>query len=121
MMERAIGSSGGNQQKVVIAKWLCRKIDILLCVEPTRGVDVGAKVEIYGLLNELVREGSSIIIFSSDRDEIIGMCDRILVVRKGKLVAEFPREKFSREIISTFAFGEMRGNSDTSLSGEFVN
>jgi ribose transport system ATP-binding protein len=99
--------SGGNQQKVVIAKWLCRKINILLCVEPTRGVDIGAKVEIYSLLNKLVAEGASVIIFSSDRDEIIGMCDRIIVIRKGEIVAEVPREKFSREEISSYAFGEM--------------
>jgi ribose transport system ATP-binding protein len=99
--------SGGNQQKVVIAKWLCRKINILLCVEPTRGVDIGAKVEIYSLLNKLVTEGASVIIFSSDRDEIIGMCDRIIVIRKGEIVAEVPREKFSREEISSYAFGEM--------------
>jgi len=99
--------SGGNQQKVVLAKWLCRKINILLCVEPTRGVDIGAKVEIYSLLNKLVAEGASVIIFSSDRDEIIGMCDRIIIIRKGEVVAEVPREKFSREAISSYAFGEM--------------
>ena len=103
--------SGGNQQKVVIAKWLCRKINILLCVEPTRGVDIGAKVEIYSLLTELVVEGASIIIFSSDRDEIIGMCDRIIVIRKGAMVAEIPRDQFSREKISTYAFGEMAEES----------
>jgi len=99
--------SGGNQQKVVIAKWLCRKSDILMCVEPTRGVDIGAKVEIYELLNELVRTGASIIIFSSDRDEIMGMCDRIIVIRKGRIAAEIPREEYSREKISLFAFGEL--------------
>ncbi len=99
--------SGGNQQKVVIAKWLCRKINILLCIEPTRGVDIGAKVEIYSLLNELVSEGAAVMLISSDRDEIIGMCDRIIVIRKGQIVAEVPREKFSREEISSYAFGEM--------------
>lgn len=99
--------SGGNQQKVVIAKWLCRKINILLCVEPTRGVDVGAKVEIYSLLNKLVAEGASVIVFSSDRDEIIGMSDRIIVIRKGKIVVEVPRNKFSREELSSYAFGKL--------------
>jgi ribose transport system ATP-binding protein len=103
--------SGGNQQKVVIAKWLCRKINILLCVEPTRGVDIGAKVEIYSLLNNLVAGGASIIIFSSDRDELIGMCDRIIVIRNGEIVAEVPRKQFSRGEISSYAFGEMSSRS----------
>jgi ribose transport system ATP-binding protein len=99
--------SGGNQQKVVLAKWLCNKADILLCVEPTRGVDIGARVEIYSLMNELAREGGALIIFSSDLDEVLGMCDRIIVVSKGRLVAEIPRNEFSRGKVLSFAFGEL--------------
>ena len=99
--------SGGNQQKVVLAKWLCKKVDILLCIEPTRGVDVGARVEIYSLINELARDGTGLVIFSSDLDEILGMCDRVIVVNKGRLVAEFSRNEFSREKIISYAFGEL--------------
>jgi ribose transport system ATP-binding protein len=99
--------SGGNQQKVVLAKWLCKKADILLCVEPTRGVDIGARVEIYSLMNELAREGGALVIFSSDLDEVLGMCDRVIVVSKGRLVAEIPRNEFSREKVLSYAFGEL--------------
>jgi ribose transport system ATP-binding protein len=99
--------SGGNQQKVVLAKWLCKKADILLCIEPTRGVDIGARVEIYSLMNELAREGGALVIFSSDLDEVLGMCDRIIVVNKGRLVAELPRNEFSREKVISYAFGEL--------------
>jgi ribose transport system ATP-binding protein len=99
--------SGGNQQKVVLAKWLCKKVDILLCIEPTRGVDIGARVEIYSLMNELAREGGALVIFSSDLDEVLGMCDRIIVVSKGRLVAELPRNEFSREKVISYAFGEL--------------
>jgi ribose transport system ATP-binding protein len=99
--------SGGNQQKVVLAKWLCKKADILLCVEPTRGVDIGARVEIYSLMNELAREGGALVIFSSDLDEVLGMCDRVIVVNKGRLVAEIPRNEFSREKVLSYAFEEL--------------
>ena len=76
--------SGGNQQKVVIAKWLIRNCDILIFDEPTRGIDVGAKSEIYTLMNELTREGKSIIMISSELPEILRMSDRILVMSRGK-------------------------------------
>jgi ABC-type sugar transport system ATPase subunit len=99
--------SGGNQQKVVLAKWLCKKVDILLCIEPTRGVEIGARVEIYSLMNELAREGGALVIFSSDLDEVLGMCDRIIVVSKGRLVAELPRNEFSRGKVISYAFGEL--------------
>ncbi|HUL23786.1 MAG TPA: sugar ABC transporter ATP-binding protein [Thermodesulfobacteriota bacterium] len=99
--------SGGNQQKVVLAKWLCKKADILLCIEPTRGVDIGARVEIYALMNELAREGGALAIFSSDLDEVLGMSDRIIVISKGRLVAELPRNEFSRQKVISYAFGEL--------------
>ena len=80
--------SGGNQQKVVLSKWLQRNCEILIFDEPTRGIDVGAKYEIYLLMNQLTAQGKSIIIISSELPEIIGMCDRILVIRQGRIANE---------------------------------
>ena len=86
-----IDLSGGNQQKVVIAKWLSTDADVLLFDEPTRGIDVGAKVEVYQLMGDLVRRGAAIIMISSELPEILGMSDRILVMRDGRVVGEFDR------------------------------
>jgi ribose transport system ATP-binding protein len=91
--------SGGNQQKVVIAKWLIRACDILIFDEPTRGIDVGAKSEIYALMNELTREGKSIIMISSELPEILRMSDRILVMCEGRITGEIPIEEASQEAI----------------------
>ena len=91
--------SGGNQQKVVIAKWLMKQSDIIFMDEPTRGVDVGAKTEIYMLMNEIVRQGKSIIMISSELPEILGMSDRIMVMHEGKIVGEMNREEASQESI----------------------
>ena len=95
--------SGGNQQKVVIAKWLIRRCDILFFDEPTRGIDVGAKSEIYALMNELTREGKSIIMISSELPEILRMSDRIIVMSEGRLTGELPIEKASQEAIMGYA------------------
>jgi len=95
--------SGGNQQKVVIAKWLIRRCDILIFDEPTRGIDVGAKSEIYALMNELTREGKSIIMISSELPEILRMSDRIIVMSEGRLTGEVPIEKASQEAIMEYA------------------
>jgi ribose transport system ATP-binding protein len=95
--------SGGNQQKVVIAKWLIRRCDILIFDEPTRGIDVGAKSEIYTLMNELTREGKSLIMISSELPEILRMSDRILVMSEGRLTGELPIEKASQEAIMGYA------------------
>ncbi len=91
--------SGGNQQKVVIAKWLMKNSDIIFMDEPTRGVDVGAKTEIYMLMNEIVRQGKSIIMISSELPEILGMSDRIMVMHEGRIVGEMTREEASQEEI----------------------
>ncbi len=91
--------SGGNQQKVAIAKALMTNPDVLILDEPTRGVDVGAKKEIYDLINELKKEGKAIIMISSEMPEILGMSDRILVLSEGKLTGEFDREEASQEKI----------------------
>jgi len=88
--QRVINLSGGNQQKVVLAKWLCRQADILIFDEPTRGIDVGSKAEIYQLINRLAAEGKGILMISSELPEIIGMSDRILVMCRGRLAGEFP-------------------------------
>ncbi|MHB0871186.1 MAG: sugar ABC transporter ATP-binding protein, partial [Chloroflexota bacterium] len=97
--------SGGNQQKVVLAKWLCSQTSILLFVEPTRGVDVGAKVEIYNLMNELVKDGAAILMVSSDLPEVLGMSDRILVMRNGRVVAEMSRQEATQEKVLLHSLG----------------
>jgi ribose transport system ATP-binding protein len=88
-VDAAVGSlSGGNQQKVVIAKWLVRKPRILLLSDPTRGIDVGTKQEIYQLLRRLADEGAAILFYSTDYDELIGCCDRVLVLYEGRIKKE---------------------------------
>lgn len=98
--------SGGNQQKVLLGRWLLRHPDLFILDEPTRGVDVGAKQEIYRLLAELADAGMAILVISSELEELLGLCDRIHVMRRGELVAEFPRERFDREAILRAAFGQ---------------
>ncbi|MFA5816395.1 MAG: sugar ABC transporter ATP-binding protein [Bacteroidales bacterium] len=91
--------SGGNQQKVVLAKWLLAQPAILLLDEPTRGIDIGAKSEIYQLINKLAMEGMSILMVSSEMAELMGLCDRIIAFRKGKVSREFVRSGFNQEQI----------------------
>jgi ABC-type sugar transport system ATPase subunit len=98
--------SGGNQQKVVLCRWLLRKPRVFILDEPTRGVDIGAKQEIYRLLARMAADGMAILLISSELEELVGLCDRILVMRRGELQAEFPREHFDREIILRAAFGQ---------------
>ncbi|MBN2311234.1 MAG: sugar ABC transporter ATP-binding protein [Candidatus Hydrogenedentes bacterium] len=97
--------SGGNQQKVVLAKWLFTDSRVLIFDEPTRGIDVGAKVEIYKLMNELVRRDVCILMISSELPEVLGMCDRILVMHEGRLAGELPRWDASQEAIMRLATG----------------
>lgn len=97
--------SGGNQQKVVFAKVLESEPEILILDEPTRGVDVGAKAEIYAIMNQLTEEGRSIILISTDLPEIIGMSDRILIMREGQFVFELSKEKMDQETILAYASG----------------
>jgi len=91
--------SGGNQQKLVLAKWLGKRCSVLFLDEPTRGVDVGAKQEIYQLINQLSAEGLAIVMVSSEMAEVMGMCDRILVMKEGEIRGELGREEFSEENI----------------------
>lgn len=97
--------SGGNQQKVVLAKWLMTKPKVMILDEPTRGIDVGAKSEIHRMMSELAKEGMAIIMISSELPEIMGMSDRILVVGEGRIKGEFQREKVTQEDILKTALG----------------
>ncbi len=98
--------SGGNQQKVVLAKWLFRNAKVLMVDEPTRGIDVGAKYEIYQLLWDLAAQGKAVIVVSSDLPELIGICHRILVVSDGKITGELLRSEFDQERILSLAYQE---------------
>ena len=98
--------SGGNQQKVVLAKWLYSDSEFVIFDEPTRGIDVGARREIYEIINNLVAEGKTVIIVSSDMEEIMGISDRILVMYEGTIAGEVLKENFSQNLITKYAVGE---------------
>ncbi len=97
--------SGGNQQKVVIAKWLLADPDIIIMDEPTRGIDVGAKRDIYLLMGELVKQGKTIILISSEMPEVLGMSDRIMVLSGGKVMGVLNRNEFEQQKIMDMQFG----------------
>lgn len=99
------GLSGGNQQKVVIAKWLETNADIFIMDEPTRGLDVGAKLEVYHIMNDLVRQGKAVIMVSSELPEVMGMSDRIIVMHEGRIAGQFDRDEAGRELIMKAASG----------------
>jgi putative multiple sugar transport system ATP-binding protein len=99
VMQNVGNLSGGNQQKVLLAKWMFADPDIMILDEPTRGIDVGAKYEIYTIINRLVAEGKSVILISSDLTEILGMSDRIYVMHEGRMIAELPVEEANQEVI----------------------
>ena len=101
--QAALNLSGGNQQKIIIARWVCKDTDILIFDEPTRGIDVGAKLEIYELMNRLVAKGKSIIMISSELPEVLGMCDRILVMRSGRITGELTADNATQEKIMQYA------------------
>ena len=98
-----VSLSGGNQQKVLLAKWMLRNPEILILDEPTRGIDVGAKFEIYKLMTEMVKEGKGVIMVSSELPELIGMCDRVYVMNQGRIAGELQREECTQEAIMRFA------------------
>jgi len=98
--------SGGNQQKVVLGKWLATGPKVLIVDEPTRGIDVGAKAEVYGALSELVREGMAVLMISSELQEVLGMADRVLVMHEGRITADIVRADASEERIMSAALGE---------------
>lgn len=97
--QKVVNLSGGNQQKVVIAKWVARNPKILIVDEPTRGIDIGAKAEVHSLMTQLAKQGIGIIMISSELPEVLSMCDRILVVKEGKITGEFSRNQANQEAI----------------------
>ncbi len=102
--------SGGNQQKVVLAKWLLSECKVLILDEPTRGIDVGAKIEVYNLINELAREGKAILVITSEIPELLGICYRVVVMARGRMSGSLSREEADQESIMTLAVGaEERG------------
>ncbi|MFT4038412.1 MAG: sugar ABC transporter ATP-binding protein [Thermomicrobiales bacterium] len=103
--QQVINLSGGNQQKVVIAKWLALQPQVLILDEPTRGIDVGAKAEVHSLIAELARQGVAVLMISSELPEILGMSDRVLVMHEGHIVADVPREDATEETIMRYATG----------------
>lgn len=97
--------SGGNQQKVILGKWLAADTELIVLDEPTRGIDVAAKYEIYKLMNDIVAQGKTILLISSEMEELIGMSDRIIVLAEGKITGELKKSEFSQEIIMKYASG----------------
>ncbi|WP_026186853.1 multiple monosaccharide ABC transporter ATP-binding protein [Ensifer sp. BR816] len=97
--QEAVNLSGGNQQKVVLSKWLFTNPEVLILDEPTRGIDIGAKYEIYTIINQLAAEGKGILMISSEMPELLGTCDRIYVMNEGRIVAELSKEEASQESI----------------------
>ncbi len=108
LYQQAQNLSGGNQQKVVIGKWLLAEPHIFILDEPTRGVDVGAKYEVYSIVNQLAVENTAILFISSELDELMGICDRVLVMSNGEIHGNFPREQFDKKSILSAAFRESK-------------
>jgi ABC-type sugar transport system ATPase subunit len=105
--QHVLNLSGGNQQKVVLAKWLASDPKVLILDEPTRGIDVGAKAEVYAIMNDLVRQGIGIIMISSEMPEILAISDRILVMYEGRIMGEMARNEATQERIMTLASGKV--------------
>jgi D-xylose transport system ATP-binding protein len=102
------GLSGGNQQKVVLGKALMTEPRVVFLDEPTRGIDVGAKLEVYHLINELTAQGKAVVLVSSELPELMGMSDRIVMLHEGRLGGEFTREQFNQEALMAAAMGNQR-------------
>jgi len=98
--------SGGTQQKIILSRWLAVHPRILIFDEPTQGIDIGSRIEIYRLLGELAGQGSAILMISSDFAEIVGLCDRALVMRSGRLVTTLERDRITEETLLYYAMGE---------------
>src|SRR5260370_29950016 len=108
--------SGGNQQKVVLGKWLARQPRVMIFDEPTRGVDVGARSELYALLDQLAGAGVAVLMISSDLEEVLGMSDRVLVLHEGRLAGELSRAELSEEAIMQLATGRLLRSRDAQRS-----
>ena len=111
--------SGGNQQKVVVAKWLMMSPKVLIVDEPTRGIDVGSKSEIYGLLSDLAKQGMAIIVVSSEIEEIMGVCDSVVTIFEGKKTAQLDiNDQLTREEVLAAALGGSFSNAAIAGKGE---
>ena len=116
-VDQLVGAlSGGNQQKVVLAKWLASKPRILILDEPTRGIDIGAKVEVHRIISELAASGLGIILISSDLPEVLAMSDRIIVLHEGRITAEIPRARATEERVMFAATGSADGDEDPAVT-----
>jgi putative multiple sugar transport system ATP-binding protein len=110
-VEQLVGNlSGGNQQKVLLAKWMFAEPDIMLLDEPTRGIDVGAKYEIYCIINDLAAAGKCVVMISSELPEILGMSDRIYIMNEGKMVGEMKASEATQESIMAVILKSGRGD-----------
>ena len=105
VMRKAVELSGGNQQKVVLGKWLSMRPKLIIFDEPTRGIDVGAKAEIYKIMRALADAGVGVVMISSDMEEVIGVSDRIVVLREGEVAGTLPRSEFSEHNVLKLAVG----------------
>jgi len=113
ILQTTMNLSGGNQQKVVLSKWIFTDPDVLILDEPTRGIDVGAKYEIYTIINQLAGEGKGILLISSELPELLGMCDRIYVMSEGRMTGELTRAEATQENIMRLMArmeGDIRAN-----------
>ena len=112
-IEQRVGNlSGGNQQKALLGKWIFAEPDILIMDEPTRGIDVGAKYEIYCLINQMVEQGKSVMMISSELPELLGMCDRIYVMNEGRLLAEVSADEASQESVMGYIMRDSAKGSE---------
>jgi D-xylose transport system ATP-binding protein len=107
--QKAGNLSGGNQQKVVLGKWLMTEPKVLILDEPTRGIDVGAKIEIYNIINDLVDKGVAVLVISSELNEVLGISDRILVMHEGEITGELLNKDATQENIMLYATGTRQG------------
>ena len=103
--QRVRNLSGGNQQKVVLAKWLAVDPDVMIMCEPTRGIDVGAKAEIYRLIGDMAQSGKAVLLISSEIPEVVGMSDRVLVMHSGRVVGELAGDECTQEAVMRLATG----------------
>jgi len=101
-----VNMSGGNQQKVIVARWLSLGVKVFIMDEPTRGIDVGSKAEIYQIMTNLADQGVAIVMISSELPEVLGMSDRVVVMREGRVVADLPREQATEETVMDYAVGQ---------------
>jgi rhamnose transport system ATP-binding protein len=113
--------SGGNQQKVVLAKWLASEPRVLILDEPTRGIDIGAKVEVHRIISELAGSGLGIVLISSDLPEVLAMSDRILVMHEGRITAEIPHDRATEERVMFAATGSIEPDAAGAATGGALN